>query len=610
MNLEQWFERYENNIDKIDNDPELLKHIEEEWLNILKKIWHIDEDTTIQKIFLSNWWGTYHWKATEVARLYSFAVMKNLEKESNTNIWQVNTSWGNLLIRDKQWSVIDRAKNGSKIKIIDEEGIDIQWSDATAWYKYIKIEYEWKQWFVAKSFVDKNIEKNTLNGYLVKIWITPTRETKEFLYSQVDPTWHYRGTTMQNTEIFHRLIQDLELSNLVDNYETSIDQELEQLQAEVETQQTSQVERQQQTQTYQVKRGDSLSSIAREKLGDDELWQKIAEINDIPGPNYIIHVWQKLKMPKTTQDKPEETEMKEASPEELNDKITSIHEKILSDSNYTDWLKDYLQIEQINYENLPQVLSNLNGRLFWEEFDIKDTNENMKIFAQIHILSNNMLLWEYMENMWLDATDHELMENLYNKYSDSYKPYQRSTQDHLLIYRWLVIENELWRDFADLIKQAQREKIDYSRIWLDPNSIRSFEAKYSYNENQNRRISWCSKTARKNLSRLWIDYNEIRWWNANQIADEIVQNNWTKTDINWLLSYIRNEAKTNKSNVFDVYPLTDAGHRIVVFVWKDWDYYVLDPYYTSNKTEPVPIKDYKLQEFEDLRYVVWPSYSV
>lgn len=47
---------------------------------------------------------------------------------------------------------------------------------------------------------------------------------------------------------------------------------------------------------YTVKSGDTLSKIARDVLGDQQLWREIAERNGIKGPDYVIQVGQKLEL--------------------------------------------------------------------------------------------------------------------------------------------------------------------------------------------------------------------------------------------------------------------------------------------------------------------------
>jgi LysM repeat protein len=47
---------------------------------------------------------------------------------------------------------------------------------------------------------------------------------------------------------------------------------------------------------YEVKKGDTLSRIARRELGDGNRWREIAEINNIDPP-YRIVVGQKLDLP-------------------------------------------------------------------------------------------------------------------------------------------------------------------------------------------------------------------------------------------------------------------------------------------------------------------------
>lgn len=47
---------------------------------------------------------------------------------------------------------------------------------------------------------------------------------------------------------------------------------------------------------YQVKAGESLSSIARDVLGDANRWQEIAVMNGIASP-YVIHAGQVLQLP-------------------------------------------------------------------------------------------------------------------------------------------------------------------------------------------------------------------------------------------------------------------------------------------------------------------------
>lgn len=47
---------------------------------------------------------------------------------------------------------------------------------------------------------------------------------------------------------------------------------------------------------YQVKLGDSLTAIARDVLGDQAAWRKIAQLNNIPSP-YVIRPGQQLVMP-------------------------------------------------------------------------------------------------------------------------------------------------------------------------------------------------------------------------------------------------------------------------------------------------------------------------
>jgi len=48
--------------------------------------------------------------------------------------------------------------------------------------------------------------------------------------------------------------------------------------------------------TYVVKSGDSLSAIARDELGNIDLWQSIAKLNGINAP-YVIQPGQILELP-------------------------------------------------------------------------------------------------------------------------------------------------------------------------------------------------------------------------------------------------------------------------------------------------------------------------
>ncbi|MFC8124645.1 N-acetylmuramoyl-L-alanine amidase [Streptomyces sp. NPDC057302] len=51
------------------------------------------------------------------------------------------------------------------------------------------------------------------------------------------------------------------------------------------------------TSTYTVRKGDTLSTIARAKLGDAARWREIAKLNNLPDPDEL-KVGQKLKLPK------------------------------------------------------------------------------------------------------------------------------------------------------------------------------------------------------------------------------------------------------------------------------------------------------------------------
>ena len=96
---------------------------------------------------------------------------------------------------------------------------------------------------------------------------------------------------------------------------TEIEQEAEDTGA---TEQEATEESQAQGEEYVVQEGDTLASIAKEKLGSEDQWQSIAEANGLENPDQL-QVGQSLIIPSSDQmesDKPTESEETQPMEEE------------------------------------------------------------------------------------------------------------------------------------------------------------------------------------------------------------------------------------------------------------------------------------------------------
>jgi len=141
-----------------------------------------------------------------------------------------------------------------------------------------------------------------------------------------------------------------------------------------------------------------------------------------------------------------------------------------------------------------------------------------------------------------------------------------------------------------------------------PNNYESWEllnfipAEYSYPIE--RSSSWttlCSRTARLNLSKLGIS-NPSTWWSAR----EAWQNLWSPTDNfppkdeNVKVADIYLDAKSSKNKQY--------GHRVAAFK-KEWQWFVLDPYYKIfwNTRKPILAEEY-IKKVWDKQKVWWVKY--
>lgn len=89
-----------------------------------------------------------------------------------------------------------------------------------------------------------------------------------------------------------------------------------------------------QTQTYEVKEGDTLWSIAENELGNGFAWTKIAEENKIENPG-VIEKGTKLTLPKVDEEATETPSM-QAAEQETNNKITGNSYKVVRNDNLWD----------------------------------------------------------------------------------------------------------------------------------------------------------------------------------------------------------------------------------------------------------------------------------
>ena len=139
-----------------------------------------------------------------------------------------------------------------------------------------------------------------------------------------------------------------------------------------------------------------------------------------------------------------------------------------------------------------------------------------------------------------------------------------------IMWKWTQEKMDSMTDY--LFKE---QKIDEEKWFKAP--VKSCPAEKIW------KMTYCSRTARKNLERLWIK-NPVQWASARDSFNSYWKNpeQFPPTDPN--------------ATVFDLY--CDASpknrkywHRSV-WVKIDWDWFVLDPYYNKWNTSPIPADQY------------------
>lgn len=148
------------------------------------------------------------------------------------------------------------------------------------------------------------------------------------------------------------------------------------------------------------------------------------------------------------------------------------------------------------------------------------------------------------------------------------------------------------------------------RWWINPKDIKILSKLYDY-KNWIKQ-SMCSRVAKQTL--LWIvDSNkktEILSWDAKILYRELkntdlriryVEKSKTPEELNKNIEYIKNLVLNNFSSwnweIYDFYLDTANWHRAIIFVWKDKEVYVLDPYFNNYwwlkaKHEAIKIENY------------------
>lgn len=588
MSIENWFENHLWIIDRISREPELARYIEDQALDFIWK--NFDDENLkqdfIKDIFIKNWWWEYEWNPAQISRLFSFLYINKLEKlPKEKELVLVNTNGSNLMLRTINWWIIDRVPNWTTIELISNDEYIVNW------YNFRKVSFNWKDWYVSANFIEpiSNNLVHTLDQYILNLWIQPSFDFKRHLYKTIDPTWHYRWSEVQDNEIFHRIIQDLDLNKLIESVDFQIQEDLEDLRLDI----------------LWIEVDDEWTEVDYEEfpldtsipLESGNLLETPEIDTSVVPKNSATTIWDIQELDETLEVKSE------------NDEITVdyILNNILSNPDYSNWVIRNSRAPRwtvLDNNNIKELLNTVSLRLFWEWINNDDINSNLKIFAQIHISSSWLQLWEYMRDLWLNNRDRALMRDLFSKYSNWRSSYRWTIEDNLLIYRWLVIENQLGSDFTKSVRDVQSSNIDYVSFWLDPNRLRSFNAEYR--NSWWRRISYCSRTARLNLEKMWINRDQIIRWDAIRLISSLKRNwNWYSTDFNWALSRMQDLANSWKWNVFDIYPETRNWHRAVAFLWNDWQIYVKDPYY--HWVEPIPFQNYRLS---NNRFVVWPHYML
>lgn len=151
---------------------------------------------------------------------------------------------------------------------------------------------------------------------------------------------------------------------------------------------------------------------------------------------------------------------------------------------------------------------------------------------------------------------------------------------------------------------------DDIKWWIDPRNIKTLSKLYDY-KNWIKQ-SMCSRVAKQTL--LWIvdsdKKSEILSGDAKILYRELkntdlriryVEKSKTPEELNKNIEYIKNLVLNNflswNWEIYDFYLDTANWHRAIIFVWKDKEVYVLDPYFNNYwwlkaKHEAIKIENY------------------
>lgn len=169
--------------------------------------------------------------------------------------------------------------------------------------------------------------------------------------------------------------------------------------------------------------------------------------------------------------------------------------------------------------------------------------------------------------------------------------FQRS---HGLVPDWLVwpktqkevfkSNNILAAHIKNRKKAEKKENVKTKESISTNNNVASF-SKYidSLPAEKKWNMTYCSRTARKNLYRLWIDRKDVPHWPSALDSMKLYT-----TDRYDDISEIPSD-----SNVVDLFIDTKSRyeHRAAAYL-KWWEWFVLDPYFWNNSTSPIPISKY------------------
>lgn len=295
------------------------------------------------------------------------------------------------------------------------------------------------------------------------------------------------------------------------------------------------------------------------------------------GLTWEFYNWEKRL---TIHDKTKVTLGEPMKAEELNkiseENIQKYNEFVEKNPEFKDEKYNFAINEAIEKGIEPKMFLKVLSRRI-EEFEKQSNYEK----SDIEFISTEVTKIPWYDKTWLESTANSLR--------------------YLTPTTWKQSLGELWYDKASIDSYHESNKDDSK---YDSSKLENFTpAEYSYPaERSESGTTLCSRTARLNLSKLGVD-SPSTWWSARAAYENLnsPKDIFPPTNSDAKVADVYLDARSDKNRQY--------GHRVAAFKWENWQWFVLDPYYSMfwNTREPIPAEHY-VRTVWDKQKVWWAHY--